>query len=149
MADQEKSFKVVDRRRFTSEGELRPDAPPDVVRTPTPDPSPMSPSHKERNKTDKAQKDRPRSEPPGIDFMTFVASLATNALAAMGALPEGRAAGMPVDPGMAREYIDIIAMLEDKTRGNLTADENQALHRLLSELRMHFVELTQSKGGLR
>ncbi|MBI5508680.1 MAG: DUF1844 domain-containing protein [Deltaproteobacteria bacterium] len=80
----------------------------------------------------------------GIDFMTFVASLATNALAAMGALPEGRAHGVPIDPAMAREYIDIIAMLQEKTRGNLATQEEAALQRLLTELRMHFVEFTRA-----
>lgn len=76
-----------------------------------------------------------------IDFLTFAASLATNALAAMGALPEAEAQGLPKSPELAREYIEILAMLQQKTRGNLTRQEEQALQQLLTELRMQFVEL--------
>lgn len=74
-----------------------------------------------------------------IDFMGFVASLATNALAAMGALPEEQARGMPRDPRLAAEYIDILAMLQDKTQGNLTSEEAGALHQLLADLRMQYI----------
>ena len=133
-----KGFKIVDRRRFTTEGELKADAPPD---TPRPTPPAEAPRPAAPAKGDKPESKRYES---GIDFMTFVASLATNALAAMGALPEGRAAGMPLDPGMAREYIDIIDMLSDKTRGNLSAQEEQSLKRLLGELKMQYVEFTRA-----
>lgn len=141
----EKTFKVVDRRRFTAEGELKKDAAPDQVRSTAPA-APPPPPRPEKNDKAGAPAAGPAMPGPasGIDFMTFVASLATNALAAMGALPEGRAHGVPIDPAMAREYIDIIAMLQEKTRGNLATQEEAALQRLLTELRMHFVEFTRA-----
>jgi hypothetical protein len=139
-----KGFKVVDRRRFTPEGELKADAAPDRPRATAPtvaaSPKPAAPA----KPGEKARPPDPQGPVPEIDFMTFVASLATNALAAMGALPEGRAHGMPVDPQMAREYIDIIAMLQLKTRGNLDQQEEQAMQRLITELRMHYVEFTRA-----
>ena len=140
--EDDKKFKVVDRRRFTSEGELKADAPPDRPRPVAPlEPPAAASAPKSGGKDRPHQSQEPAS---GIDFMTFVASLATNALAAMGALPEGRAQGVPVDPEMAREYIDIISMLQEKTRGNLVPQEEQALQRLLTELRMHYVEFTRA-----
>jgi hypothetical protein len=79
----------------------------------------------------------------GIDFISFIASLATNALASLGALPEARAQGVPVSLEMAREYIEIIGMLAAKTRGNLSREEEASLQRIISELRMVYVEVTQ------
>ncbi len=153
--ESEKGFKIVDRRRFSADGDLKADAAPDRVRTtvavptaPATSPSQPGAAKNEPKRPEVASEEahRPQAgEPaPEIDFMTFVASLATNALAAMGALPEGRAQGLPIDPQMAREYIDIIAMLQMKTRGNLSMQEDQALQRLLTELRMHFVEFTRA-----
>ena len=148
MSDNEKEegkgFKVVDRRRFTAEGELKADAAPDKPRPVTPPPAEPPRPAQPAKAGGKERAREPQGPPPGIDFMTFVASLATNALAAMGALPEGRAHGMPIDPQMAREYIDIIAMLQQKTRGNLDQEEEQALARLITELRMHYVEFTKA-----
>ena len=82
-----------------------------------------------------------------MDFMAFIASLATNALAALGALPREQAQGMPVNPELAREYIDIIAMLQQKTRGNLSPPEEQALQRILTDLRINFVEQARRASG--
>lgn len=143
--EKERGFRVVDKRRFNAEGETRPDAPPDAtpkapeqshVSTPAPAASPGP------TKTTQEPAAKPAYD---IDFISFCASLATNALAAMGALPDAQARGLPKSPDLAREYIDILAMLEDKTRGNLSPQEQQALSQLLSELRLQFVELTRRR----
>jgi hypothetical protein len=76
--------------------------------------------------------------------LPFVAQLASNALAALGVLPDGQGSGMPQDPSVAREYIDIIVMLERKTRGNLSEQEHATLTQLLADLRLHYVEATRS-----
>ena len=132
-------IKVVDRRRFTASGESRSDAPSvDPVKPPPP-----RPSSKDEGRKNKEG----RSTGQGPDFLSFVASLATNAMAALGVLPEAQARGMPVNHQMAREYIEIIAMLQERTQGNLSREEEQALQRLLSELRMQFVEATQGAGA--
>ncbi len=78
-----------------------------------------------------------------MDFMSFVASLATNALAALGALPPEQTGEMPFNPDLGREYIDIIGMLQEKTAGNLSAQEAQALQRIVSDLRMAYVDIAK------
>ena len=89
------------------------------------------------------------ADEPRLEFLPFVASLATNALAAMGALPENQRGGIPRSPQMAREYIDIIVMLEQRTRGNLTPDEATAMKQLVADLRMQYVEITRSVQPVR
>jgi hypothetical protein len=136
----EPGIKIVDRRRFTAEGEMKSDAPADP-------PEPVK-------ALEPAAAAKPAEKPPrpksasGMDFMSFVASLATNALAALGALPEARARGIPPNPEMAREYIEILAMLEEKTHGNLTREEEASLKRMVSELRLHYVELVKRSAKI-
>jgi hypothetical protein len=77
-----------------------------------------------------------------IDFATFVLSLSTSALYQMGLVPgpEGSKLEEP-NPVLARQTIDTLEMLQDKTRGNLDEEEQKLLQGLLYELRMHFVKL--------
>lgn len=141
----DKSFKIVDRRRFNSEGETRADAPEEKPTPVTELPRQEPPRAPAAASTQQAPSS-PASAAYNIDFISFAASLATNALAALGALPENAGPKMPKNPELARDYIDILAMLQDKTRGNLTAEEASALQRLVTELRLTFVEATQPKG---
>jgi len=78
---------------------------------------------------------------PKMDFSTFVISLGTSALYHMGVVagPEGDAESQKNLP-MARQAIDTLEMLVEKTRGNLDAQEDKLLESLLFELRMRFVE---------
>lgn len=73
------------------------------------------------------------SSPP-VDFTTLVLSLHESALIAMGVKGDE-----PGDLDAARYQIDILAMLEDKTSGNLTADENRLIRTVLYELRTAFL----------
>lgn len=78
---------------------------------------------------------------PRIDFSTFVLSLATSAFYHLGLTnPEG---GAPPEPNLplARQTIDTLEMLEEKTRGNLEEDEQKLLQSILYELRMNFVRV--------
>jgi hypothetical protein len=82
---------------------------------------------------------------PTIDFHTFVLSLGSSALMHLGEL-EQPGAGVPEkDLPLAKHTIDILVMLQGKTRGNLTADEDKLLDNLLYDLRLRFVE--SSKAG--
>jgi hypothetical protein len=75
---------------------------------------------------------------PEIDFGTFVMSLATSTLVHLGEVPhpEGKAhTNLP----LAKQTIDILGMLRDKTRGNLTKEEGELLEQLLLDLRMKYV----------
>lgn len=138
----DKAFKIVDRRRFNAAGEMRSDAPEDK-----PAPQTIEPPRATAPAAKGAPTAKAAPEPPSysVDFIDFAASLATNALAALGALPENAGPKMPKNPELARDYIDILAMLQDKTRGNLTAEEASALQRLVTELRLTYVEATQGK----
>jgi hypothetical protein len=78
--------------------------------------------------------------PPSIDFHTFVLSLGSSALMHLGELERPGAGGAAKDLPMAKHTIDILAMLQEKTRGNLTADEQKLLESLLYDLRLRFVE---------
>lgn len=82
---------------------------------------------------------------PAIDFSAFAFSLAQWALIFMGLEPSPE--GEILEPHLeaARQNIDILAMLEEKTRGNLTSEEGEFIAKLLYTLRMSFVEV--SKAG--
>jgi hypothetical protein len=78
---------------------------------------------------------------PNINFASFVLSLAATAAVHFGdRLEPGTTEAGPVDLQSAAQMIDILALLEEKTKGNLTADEEQLLEAVLYELRVRFVE---------
>jgi len=81
----------------------------------------------------------------GIDFITFIMSLATSALIQMGEHEDGSAGG-PVNLPLAKQTIDIIGLLREKTRGNLDAHETQILDSALYNLRLRFLEMNKSHG---
>jgi hypothetical protein len=90
-----------------------------------------------------------RSEGGGgvaIDFSTFVLSLGTTALYQLGAVGDSESAAEgPVEPDLliARQTIDTLEMLTEKTRGNLTDTESKLLESILYELHMRFVEASK------
>jgi hypothetical protein len=83
-----------------------------------------------------------------LSFTTFVISLASSAAIHFGDLPDPNT-GEPPEMNLegASQMIDILALLEEKTRGNLTMEERQVLEQVLYELRLRFVEA--SGGGKR
>ena len=85
---------------------------------------------------------------PGIDFSTFILSLSTSALYHLGVVedPQTGAKAEP-DLTLASQTIDTLAILEEKTRGNLEPEEQHLLESLLYELRMRFVEVGKSQDG--
>jgi hypothetical protein len=85
---------------------------------------------------------------PALSFTAFVISLASTAAIHFGDLPDpisGERAELNLDG--AAQMIEILSLLEQKTRGNLTAEERDVLEQVLYELRMRFVEATG--GGKR
>jgi len=79
-----------------------------------------------------------------IDFSTLIMSLATSSVMAMGKAPDPHTGQVFKDMVMAKQNIDIIAMLQDKTKGNCTKEEEHLLEGILYELRMLYVE---AQGG--
>ncbi len=104
----------------------------------------------------------PPSSLPDIDFATFVLSLGSSALVHLGEMPDiyhglqgdhaeapdaAPPAPLPPDLPMAKQTIDILAMLEQKTRGNLDQAESELLSGLLYDLRVKFVDARKASGS--
>jgi hypothetical protein len=85
-----------------------------------------------------------RRELPPADFITHCASLATQAMIFMGAIANPLTGQADVDFEQARYVIDVLAMLQEKTRGNLQPEEQSTLDNLISELKLIWV---QAQGG--
>jgi hypothetical protein len=116
-------FKVSDRRIFADEhGTAR------VEETPSSEPAGAPSSG------------APPSEALPVDFHTFVLSLGSSALMHLGELERPGAASPEKDLTLAKSTIDILAMLQQKTRGNLTPAEDKLIESLLYDLRLRYVE---------
>jgi hypothetical protein len=129
--EQSKGFQVKDRRRFTETGEAREDAasveePSNQAADTKPDAPPHRPTHER--------------EPLEITLSTFVMSLSTQALMCLGEIPNPLTDKMEPDLDAVREFIDILSMLQEKTRGNVDAAEARLFEKVLYDLRMRFVE---------
>ena len=86
---------------------------------------------------------------PDLSFTAFVLSLASTAAIHLGDLPDPMS-GQPAEQNLdgAAQMIEILALLEEKTRGNLTAEERQVLEQVLYELRMRFIEAGRGSSKL-
>jgi len=83
---------------------------------------------------------------PELSFTAFVVSLASTAAIHLGDLADP-STGQTIEPNLegAAQMIEILMLLEEKTRGNLTAEERQVLEQILYELRLRFVEVSGVK----
>jgi len=82
---------------------------------------------------------------PRIDFATFVLSLSHSALVHLGDAPDPGGAPLSPDLELARQTIDLLALLEEKTRGNLSGDEERILSVSISDLKIRLSEVSKSK----
>lgn len=82
------------------------------------------------------------AELPKIDFSTFVLSLIGSAHVHLGDAPGPDGKAEP-DLELARQTIDVLGILQDKTKGNLSGEEERLLHQALYDLRMRFVEVSK------
>ncbi len=123
------NFKVTDKRLFDQKGEIRED------RADEKNSSPLRAEEFEATPDLAGGQDRRTQE---VDFSSFVISLATTALVHMGEGP-AESGAPPENLDAARQMVDILAMLEKKTAGNLGADESRLIHDILYELRMKFL----------
>jgi hypothetical protein len=139
MADQEekqegKGFTVQDRRRFSPEtGEAREDAPE------APNVAPAEPA------AGAAESEKPQEPLPEINFSTFIISLSTQALMHLGEIADPLSGKVNKDIPVAKQMIDIIGMLKDKTSGNLNSGEESLTEEILFDLRMKYVEAVKKK----
>ncbi len=130
----DKGFTVKDRRRFDETGEVKKGV--------------------DEQKTDvqAAARERPVKEGPSeagelpeIDFSTFIFSLSTSALLHFGDFPDPSTRKAEKNLPAAKQTIDILGMLKDKTRGNLSTEEEKLLDNFLFELRMRYVKEMEKK----
>ena len=89
---------------------------------------------------DERPADTDETQLPPIDFSTFVISLNSSALVQLGILEEPGTGQKSKNLALAKQTIDILAMLEEKTKGNLNRDEENILKSLLYDLRMLYVK---------
>jgi hypothetical protein len=82
-----------------------------------------------------------------IDFSTHVVSLASTALIALGRMPGPDGEAHPLDLETARHLIDVLGMLEQKTKGNLEEAEQKLLQSLIYDLRVAYVDAQNAKHG--
>jgi hypothetical protein len=142
----EETFRVIDRRLFNSEGEIR----KEVVRAeqeekakPAPEAKPSAPV---------APGPAPAAAPPeptpatpsSRGFQMLVNFVAQNAAMLLGAYPDPRTGQAMLDLEGARELIDMLGALRDATRGNLSAEDDRLLLDVLGSLQLSFMEMTKA-----
>jgi hypothetical protein len=91
-----------------------------------------------------SDEEAPQALPP-LDFSTFVLSLASTAMVHLGQLPRPEGEAVQRDLPAAKQAIDMLTMLEEKTRGNLDESEQKLLRSVLYDLRVAFVDASKSK----
>lgn len=140
---QEEAFRVIDRRPFTAEGELRKEvveeeereAKREAAKTPVAPPETAKP---------------PAAQPPVetpkriLAFENLVRMLGSNAAMVLGAYADPRTGQPMLDPEAARELIDMLDALHEKTKGNLAPEEDTLLLDLLGKLKMTYLEINQA-----
>ncbi len=83
---------------------------------------------------------------PAIDFATFVLSLSHSALVNLGDAPNPIDGKRDVNLALARQTIDLLSLLETKTQGNLSGEEERVLEQALYDLRVRYVEVARRPG---
>src|SRR5579872_6327569 len=149
---QEESFRVIDKRPFTAEGELRQEVVEQEEREAAREAAIEAATKKDApalvaNKSD----DEPEAIAPPADapkripaFENLVRMLGSNAAMVLGAYADPRTGQPVIDPEAAREFIDMLDALHEKTQGNLAPDEDSLLLDLLGKLKMTYLEVNQA-----
>lgn len=143
-AEDKKSVNVVDRRRFDSAGEERKDS-SEGASAQAAQSSQSGKVTQDAQRADKGFTLEHSDQKEEVAFGSFIMSLATQVLVQIGDMPAPQGMEIPVDLNAARQTIDIISMLQRRTRGNLSAEESHFLEEVLHSLRTSFV--AKSKGA--
>ena len=130
MAEQEQGFVVRD-RRASGGSDAAPQPAATAKQAPLDSASPAGTSHEEHSLP--------------VTFSSFVISLGSSSLMLMGEQLDPRQSALPVNLPQAKEIIDLLSVLEEKTKGNLTAEEQTVLRDMLYALRMKYVTLASPK----
>ncbi len=146
MSDEKKDFEVNDRRIFSEES--REDEAQDKEKSadPLPEDETRASSSAEETQATEAREKPPAAEAqqdtplPEINLSTFVVSLNASALLHLGAIEDPTTGQTNKNLSMAKQTIDILSLLEEKTTGNLTAEEENLLKNILYDLRIIYVK---------
>ena len=149
-----KELKVTDKRIFTPEGDIReefkteikpaePQAAEPAEAPPPPPPKPSEPP-KQQEKRDDRRSISDKATNPETPFTDFIEPLIAQAYMSLGMLRNPYQPKPQIDATAARQMIEILTMLKEKTEGNLTADEDDFLSTHLGELKLAFVQRTKS-----
>jgi len=84
---------------------------------------------------------------PPATFETLVSTTATQALFALGAIPDPRTGQRMLSLELARHHIDMLSVIEQKSKGNLSTDESNLLVTTLYELRQRYIQVASSARG--
>ena len=125
-------FIIKDKRRFDDSGEEKPKSQAESEK----------PAEATAGKTGKTVESRDAA-PEEVTFSSFVVSLATQAMMQLGEIKPPDGVSIPVDLESAKRMIDLLSMLQEKTRGNLDEAENNLLEDILHSLRLSFVKAKQ------
>ncbi len=149
---EEVSYKVADRRKFNPDGSLK----EGVTLEPAAEPKPAEAAPERPPADNVADADDvrdagyadPETDIPGADdpasFVNFLSTLATNAAAALGAVPHPATGKRSLDLDTGKYWLDVLGMIREKTKGNLHAQEARLLDGLLGDLRMQYVQLVRA-----
>ena len=147
---QEEAFRVIDRRPFTAEGDLRQEIVEQEEREARRESQRQAASHPPvplaAAPNDATLAPEPPVDPPkrSLPFENLVRMLGSNAAMVLGAYADPRTGQPVIDPDAARELIDMLDALREKTLGNLAPEEDSLLLDLLGKLKMTYLEINQA-----
>lgn len=149
-----RELKVTDKRIFTPDGDIKDEFkkeihPAEQPAAAAPRPAEPEPDRRQRNEPPPGGEDRRRTmadkaTSPATPFTNFIEPLIAQAYMSLGMLRNPYQPQSKIDPSAARQMIEILTLLRDKTQGNLTADEEDFLETHLGELKLAFVQRTKS-----
>jgi hypothetical protein len=131
---EEQGFRVTDKRGFREDGES---SAPEASEK-----AEEKPAHEQSSARDSSPLGKESPQRPPIDFPSYILSYYTQGLVLMGEVPNPYTNKKEEDIESARHTIEILSMLEQKTKGNLSSEEQQLLGTVLYELRMKFMAKT-------
>ena len=139
-SEQKPGFKVSDRRSFSENGDTRPG--PAVQETPSAGSS--APGDEPTSKDGARPAAGSDRELPPVDFSTFILSLGSSALIHLGEMEAPGEDAKRRDLPIAKHTIDLLTLLRQKTKSNLTPEEDKLLESLLYDLRLRYVEAVKA-----
>jgi len=133
---EEKGFIIKDKRAFDEKGELKKKPEEEKVKEPE-----KGKQEQEKTKAGKGQHQQQQSPPlPEVTFTSLIFSLSSSALYHFGEIADPQTGQKKKDLSLAKHAIDTIAMLKDKTKGNLTEEEEKFIDSVLTDLRWRYVK---------